>query len=557
MYRNRTWCALVGCLVIALAGAASATIITIPTDFPTIQQGMNAAASEDTVLVLPGRYFENIDFKTKNLVVTSRYMFTADPNDIVATVIDGSAPTHADTASCVRIVGFQDSRTVLMGFTLTGGNGTRWQDISDAKFFREGGGILIENTSPLIAYNYIVDNLAINKTSCFSAGGGAIRAAFGEGARFIGNVIAYNQGLYGGGVVIFHYSAEFRNNIFWNNSGGNEFGGAGLWIWNSNDHAPTTVDNNTFVANNSLLHGGGLDVSNSDVFLTNNLFWGNTSPSGPQVSLGAGASTVFSYCDIQGGGIPGTSNTNEDPMFGPANLLLLPGSPCIDSGNADVPYSDREDLGNPGMALAPSLGTVRNDRGAYGGPDARLPFLFTSSQLDVSPDSVDFGTVQVGSFGQKYGIITKAGFVPVPIDSAKFAHSASPLLQILTTLPHVFAARSPSDSLTVKWQPTVKGTFRDTLLIFHHDGMFTSPLVIPLKGKAIGCCFDKTGNVNQAGIVDLADLSALVSYLTGGGYVLPCPDAANVNASGIVDLADLSALVSYLTGGGYVLPNCA
>jgi len=70
------------------------------------------------------------------------------------------------------------------------------------------------------------------------------------------------------------------------------------------------------------------------------------------------------------------------------------------------------------------------------------------------------------------------------------------------------------------------------------------------------CCVGTTGNVNNAGIVDLADLSALVSYLTGGGYVLTCQPEANVNNAGIVDLADLSALVSYLTGGGYVLPNC-
>jgi len=71
------------------------------------------------------------------------------------------------------------------------------------------------------------------------------------------------------------------------------------------------------------------------------------------------------------------------------------------------------------------------------------------------------------------------------------------------------------------------------------------------------CCSGERGNVNQTGIVDLADLSALVSYLTGGGYAPGCTNEANVNASGIVDLADLSALVSYLTGGGYVLPNCA
>jgi len=70
------------------------------------------------------------------------------------------------------------------------------------------------------------------------------------------------------------------------------------------------------------------------------------------------------------------------------------------------------------------------------------------------------------------------------------------------------------------------------------------------------CCTGVRANVNYTGIVDLADLSALVSYLTGGGFVLPCPNEANVNGVGIVDLADLSALVSYLTGGGYVLPNC-
>jgi hypothetical protein len=70
------------------------------------------------------------------------------------------------------------------------------------------------------------------------------------------------------------------------------------------------------------------------------------------------------------------------------------------------------------------------------------------------------------------------------------------------------------------------------------------------------CCAGTTGNVNVSGSVDLADLSALVTYLTGGGYSLPCKGEANVSGSGSVDLADLSALVSYLTGGGYVLPSC-
>lgn len=70
------------------------------------------------------------------------------------------------------------------------------------------------------------------------------------------------------------------------------------------------------------------------------------------------------------------------------------------------------------------------------------------------------------------------------------------------------------------------------------------------------CCVGQRGNVNGSGIIDLVDLSSLVSYLTGGGFVPPCPEAANVNGVGIVDLVDLSSLVSFLTGGGYVPPNC-
>lgn len=70
-----------------------------------------------------------------------------------------------------------------------------------------------------------------------------------------------------------------------------------------------------------------------------------------------------------------------------------------------------------------------------------------------------------------------------------------------------------------------------------------------------GCCHGTTGNVNLSGIVDLSDLSLLISYLTDGAILL-CPEAANVDAKGIVDLSDLSLLTSYITNGGFTLPAC-
>jgi glucose/arabinose dehydrogenase len=82
------------------------------------------------------------------------------------------------------------------------------------------------------------------------------------------------------------------------------------------------------------------------------------------------------------------------------------------------------------------------------------------------------------------------------------------------------------------------------------------PNGFPSQCNIAACCVGKRGNVNLSGTVDLGDLSALVSYLTGGGYAIPCPTSADVNGAGGVNLADLSALASYLTGGGFALINC-
>ncbi len=76
--------------------------------------------------------------------------------------------------------------------------------------------------------------------------------------------------------------------------------------------------------------------------------------------------------------------------------------------------------------------------------------------------------------------------------------------------------------------------------------------------EQIGCCTGTTGNVNNAGVVDLSDLSFLIAYMTVTPRpTLPCPEEANVNTTGAVDLSDLSLLISYLTVTPRpTLPNC-
>lgn len=355
------------CIVLVAWGK----IIHVPNDEVTIQAGIFAAIDGDTVLVAPGVYYENINFFGKNIVVASHYILNFDPILIDSTIINGSQPAHLDTASCVLIVSGEDSTAILEGFTLTGGRGTIWKDIHYNLNYREGGGILVELSSPTIRNNHIINNQATNLSNVTSAGGGGIRCGDGN-PMIISNVIKGNKGRYGAGIVMNFATGTIKNNIIVDNSGGEDYGGSGIWLYAV---GPTIIENNTIVNNTAILRrngppqsgkGGGILVWSTYVNAQNNIIWKNT-PTDQQIYLES-ASGTLTYNDIQGGWT-GTGNINENPMVINDSYLLMPNSPCVDMGNPDSNYNDPEDFINPGTAAFPSRGTIRNDIGAYGGPN--------------------------------------------------------------------------------------------------------------------------------------------------------------------------------------------
>ena len=337
-------------------------VLDVPAKYPSIQTAIDSAVRGDTVLVAPGRYYENIRFKGKGIVVASRFARTRDAADIERTIIDGSRPAHPDTGTVVRFVNQEDSTAVLEGFTITGGTGTIWLDAKDVAYFREGGGILCELGSPTIRHNHIVNNVAISTAknvkgdSLISAGGGAIRCGYSE-PSITNNVIRGNRGRYGGGIVLFHSAGIVKNNLIVDNGGGEDFGGGGLWIVGSLSYRLSTLVEHNTIVNNRVTggdsanartmkgRGGGLITVGTKVVLRNNIVWGNAQSGGGQVGY-APANPPDMTNNLVQGGVPGAGNLSDDPKFAETTrFTLAPDSPAK---RAPPGASGRSELGASG-----------------------------------------------------------------------------------------------------------------------------------------------------------------------------------------------------------------
>lgn len=535
-----------GLIIVYLALRVSpvrAAIVHVPADQATIQAGINAATNGDTVLIEDGVFRENVKIFGKKVYLASRYVLDHDPQHILRTIIDGSMPTHADSGSCLIVSGSDGG--VVEGLTFTGGSGTLWFDPSDGKVYREGGGILTDGGMVTIRHNLIVNNEATIQDGA-SAGGGGIRTGFGS-VHLTSNVIAFNKGHYGAGVVLFQGAGVIENNIVWKNSGGAAFGGAGLWIWNNSD---PVIQNNTIIGNTSATNGGGISLNGNTATLVGNIVRDNVAATSPQIrrSSSAAPSTV-DYCDIQGGGFSGTGNFDRVPIWADSNFLLAVGSPCVDSGDVIPSAGDKADGANPGFAIFPARGTTRNDMGAYGGPNAATFPLFSSVRVGSEVTSISFGSDSVGRTTDAVIPIHKIGWGLLTIDSLVFSPSSG--LTTVTPMPRSVPV-ALADTITIRWSRPVSGTLSATAKLYHNDTSVVSPLVVMLAGEAIygGCCVGASGNVDcSAGDgVDISDLSALIDYLYISFTPLCCKKEANIDGdlSAGVDISDLSALIDYL-----------
>lgn len=248
------WLSLV---VLSSVPQARAATIHVPADQPTIQAGINAAANGDTVLVAPGTYFENIDFKGKAITVTSS-------GGAAVTTIDGG---NKDGVATVIFSKGETSTSVISKFTIRGGGNTIFVGNGN-------GGVYVNGASPTIQGNTITANYCHN----IDVEGGAATIRNNE----VSGVLQNNQGTsnycsFGSGIFL----GATSNTGLWNSIIGNtienNLTGSGINLWIAQN---VIIMNNIIRNNTSHDPGSALTSVNSNTVLVQNLIYGNTSNCG-------------------------------------------------------------------------------------------------------------------------------------------------------------------------------------------------------------------------------------------------------------------------------------
>jgi hypothetical protein len=277
-----------------------------------------------------------------------------DPRDLLEDLCRAENSYHVITGSGT------DSTAILEGFTITSGNA------SVSNYNYRGGGMFNEDGSPTVANCRFIENSA-------EGWGGGMLNIFDSYPALTNCEFVSNYAGTGGGMLNFDSDPTLVNCIFVGNSAGRS-GGIGNGGGIHNDSGSPTLTNCVFSGNSANYVGGGIYneadsapvltnctfTGNSGVAIfiegsttvTNCIFWGNTDKNGmgesAQFRFYADYSTInINYSCVQGwtGSLGGIGNIGADPLFWDTdgaddmmgteddNLRLLPGSPCIDTGD--------------------------------------------------------------------------------------------------------------------------------------------------------------------------------------------------------------------------------
>jgi hypothetical protein len=385
--------------MLVTGGISSATILRVPSEYPNIQAGVDAAVDGDTVLVADGIYIgnsnRNIRFYGKGIVVMSE-------NGPEVTII------NTGWHKAFLFDNGEDTSSVVQGFTILGANTyyggaiycsessptIRGNIIRGNKAWY-GGGIYCASSSAVIEGNVIMENVAYvglsTKTIRSGGFGGGIRVAGSSSSPIIrDNIIVRNTSEGRGGGIALDFTDPatlIEGNLIVENLAAS---GGGLYCTGS----PAAMRHNTVSGNTASWYGGGIRCEQgASVSILNSIFWENRAErEGDEIYVPDTTEIAVTYSDIKGGW-EGEGNIDADPLFllpDKRDYRLLWDSPCIDTGHPDSldPDGTRSDMGAFSFDQSTPLTIyLTPDTTAY----HRREYLgVTYTVINISPDPVTF-----------------------------------------------------------------------------------------------------------------------------------------------------------------------
>ena len=347
-----------------------------PADFNNIQAATDDTNDGDTIIVKKGIYFENINFRGKNIILTSTD--PKDPTVVAATIIDGN-----NLDSVVTFAGTENRTCVLSGFTVRNGYanygagicGGTWEKQTHAEIRNN---MIAANTlwyGGALDYCYgTIQNNVVSGTIILCDGGaifdcqGIIQnnTILDNPIGLIGcNGIIQNNTICDNVTAVAECGGIIQNNIISGNSG------YGLVYCNG------IIQNNTISGNAAGIYRG------DEATIRNNIISANSPYGGLIYCYG-----LIQYNLISGWTEGGVGNIDSDPCFADPNggdyhLKSQAGrwdanegqwtkdnvtSPCIDAGDMSSPIG-LEPFPNGGIINMGSFGgTVEASKSYFGEP---------------------------------------------------------------------------------------------------------------------------------------------------------------------------------------------
>jgi hypothetical protein len=333
-------------IILLLVSSIFARVINVPGEYPSIQLGINASISGDTVLIATGEYAGTL-FIDKNILLTSAY----GPE---STFYSGFIQFGSSIDTTCKVRGINISNIFPPTIEIS-----KVSPIIESNSIKGSLAISLDSSNAIIRGNIIDNNYSMGGSIIFSNGGYPI---------FENNIISNNSSSitdgWVAGVGIYFHSGVIRRNLIFHNYAGTAFGtatGAGLF---KAQRGGCEIYNNTIVQNGVSTYRGlcycpgiylSLDQYDTLVVFKNNIVAFNINGGGVCVLNQDSVPIDWDYnlmygntdADIQ----RGPNDILIDPLFADTanhNYHLLPNSPCIDAGDPSFPLdpdSTRCDIG--------------------------------------------------------------------------------------------------------------------------------------------------------------------------------------------------------------------